>query len=139
MVNKERILMIEFHTWVNIQGNLSIENNIEIISKYIEKLSYKENINLITENGCCCLQITTFANRKNEYIREIFNFIEKSLEIATESYGLIYMFDDEDLLHFNEFQVYKIIRGKIIKDVDNFLSPYIPTISGGFIKRHQQV
>jgi hypothetical protein len=48
------------------------------------------------------------------------------------SYGLLYVHDDEDIQdeedNSNTFVVWKITRGKLTQEKDNYLSPCIPVI-----------
>lgn len=57
------------------------------------------------------------------------NIISKIGQIATGSYGLIYLYNDEDT-HGKEnmFQVFSMVRGVVDEKRDPFLSPIIPTL-----------
>jgi hypothetical protein len=51
--------------------------------------------------------------------------------VATElpdSYGLLYVHNDEATGQENEFRVWRLARGKLEERPDPFLSPYIPTV-----------
>lgn len=52
-------------------------------------------------------------------------------ETATGSYGIIYIRDDEDSVHYNEFQIYIFKKGECHYKVDNNLSPCIPEVENG--------
>ena len=49
-----------------------------------------------------------------------------------DSYGLLYVHDDEDgahgLDHSNEFRVWRLAGGRLEEVADPFLSPYLPTV-----------
>lgn len=68
-------------------------------------------------------------NRKDSETKEAFALSQKIGEIAEGSYGLIYLYDDEDTTgKENQFQVFVLARS-IVKEVhDTFLSPITPTI-----------
>ena len=54
---------------------------------------------------------------------------EKIGQIAKGSYGLIYLYNDEDTQGKNNiFQVFSMVRGKIYEKEDPFLSPIIPVL-----------
>lgn len=78
-------------------------------------------------NGLACFTLDAQHNHKGEpfYPLEIFRW---AAEHSTGSYGLLYFQDDEDPAHDNEFQVYVLKRGKLIKAQDPFLSPCIEEI-----------
>ncbi|KRF32213.1 hypothetical protein ASG93_04815 [Paenibacillus sp. Soil787] len=48
------------------------------------------------------------------------------------SYGLLYVHNDEDFKgeddNSNNFIVWKLARGKLTQEKDNYLSPYIPVV-----------
>jgi len=80
-----------------------------------------------TRNGLECFAIDALHNHKGEpfYILEIFSWVASN---STGSYGLLHLYDDEDAAHNNEFQVYIVKRGQLIKAQDAFLSPYFEEV-----------
>lgn len=49
-------------------------------------------------------------------------------EVAIGSYGLLYLYDDEDPIKDNSFKVYRLCKGKVVEFDDQLLSPFNPTI-----------
>ena len=128
--------MIELHGWVTIRETYKVtfdeEEHIEIIVQKIQdeidKLHwFKPTIKVM--NGEWFLEFSLFSNRKGSRSREIFELYKKIGEIALGSYGLIYLYDDEDMEgKENLFQVFSLARGIVEEREDSFLSPVIPTI-----------
>ena len=128
--------MIELHGWVTIRETYKVtfdeEEHIEIIVQKIQdeidKLHwFKPTIKVM--NGEWFLEFSLFSNRKDSRSREIFELYKKIGEIALGSYGLIYLYDDEDMEgKENLFQVFSLARGIVEEREDSFLSQVIPTI-----------
>ena len=80
-------------------------------------------------NGEWFLQFSLYSNRKDSRSQEIFGLYRSIGEIAPGSYGLIYLYDDEDREgRENQFQVYMLARGCVEEREDLYLSPVIPVI-----------
>lgn len=128
--------MVELHGWVTIRETyraiLEEEEKIEIlvtrIKDEINKLSwFKPEIK--AQNGEWFIEFTLFSNRINPQILEVFEFYKQIGKLADGSYGLIYLYNDEDLNgKENQFQVFSLVRGVIKENPDPFLSPIIPVI-----------
>lgn len=126
--------MLELHGWVTIRETFKVSDNeedidiiIEKLKREVEKLSwFKPQINAL--NGSWFLEFTLFSNRKNPQTQEVFKFYKRIGELAEGSYGLIYLYDDEDERKGNEFQVFSLSRGTVKKFSDSYLSPLIPTV-----------
>jgi len=128
--------MIELHGWVTIRDTYEAifeeGDNIDLVVTEIhEKINqlcwFKPEIK--NGNGSRFLHFSHFANRIRPDTEEIFQLFEHIGKIAKGSYGLIYLYDDEDGNgQNNHFQVFSLARGVVKKHVDPFLSPIIPTI-----------
>ena len=126
--------MLEFHACVTIRETYKAieEDNfgeiIKIIQKKIEELKWnKPELKFL--NGEGYIEFSVFANRKTGEIDELFDFFNFIAELATGSYGLIYMLDDGNLNgKNNEFQVFSIFRGALHIEKDNYLSPFVPVV-----------
>ena len=60
-------------------------------------------------------------------------------EVADSSYGLIYLYNDEDINgKQNQFQVFSLARGIVKENKDPFLSLIIPTIEDEEVPYHGQ-
>lgn len=128
--------MIELHGWVTIremyEAVFEEENRIDLlvdkIRKAIDRLSwFKPEIH--AQNGEYFINFSYFSNRMNPQTQEIFDLFGTIGEIAKGSYGLIYLYNDEDSNgRENEFQVFSLNRGIVKEGADPFLSPIIPTL-----------
>lgn len=78
-------------------------------------------------NGQPFFTLHTLHNHRGQpfYALEIFRWVAQH---STGSHGLLYFHDDEDPAHENEFQVYVLKRGRLIKNQDPFLSPCLEEI-----------
>ncbi|MBI1322845.1 hypothetical protein GC170_06635 [bacterium] len=80
-------------------------------------------------NGLVVLSVHGLRNHRYEPVIELFRWVAAELP---ESYGLLYIHDDEDFKRgsdfSNEFRVWRLARGKCEELAEPFLSPYIPTV-----------
>lgn len=128
--------MVELHGWVTLRETSSSsfdeEENIcflvEKIRAEITKLSWFRP-EIKAQNGEWFIEFTIFCNRINPQVLEVFELYKKIGQLAKGSYGLIYLYNDENT-HGKEnlFQVFSMIRGIVRERNDPFLSPIIPTI-----------
>ena len=128
--------MVELHGWVTIRETYKAafdeEEHVDLLVKKIRdeiaKLSwFKPEIK--AQNGEYFMDFSLFANRINPQIQEVFGLYQMIGKIAEGSYGLIYLYNDEDVSgKENQFQVFSLARGVICEHCDPFLSPVIPTI-----------
>lgn len=128
--------MIELHGWVTIRetykASFDEEEHLDLLVKRIQdkimKLSwFKPEIKV--QNGDWFMEFSLYTNRITKRTLEIFELFKQIGKIAEGSYGLIYLYNDEDLNgKENQFQVFSLARGVIREHRDSFLSPIIPTI-----------
>lgn len=128
--------MVELHGWITIRETYSAffkeEEKIDLlvarIKDEINRLSwFKPEIK--AQNGEWFLEFTLFSNRINPQVLEVFEFCTWIGKVADGSYGLIYLYNDEDINgKENQFQVFSLTRGVVKENNDPFLSPIIPTI-----------
>ena len=131
--------MIELHGWLTIRetykATIEEEEQIDLlvdkIQEEVNKLYwFKPKIKAL--NGEWFMDFSLFANRMNSQITESLELFKRIGEIAPGSYGLIYLYNDEDTDgKENQFRVFILARGKVIENTDPFLSPIIPTIEDG--------
>ncbi len=126
--------MIELHGWITFRETYKSdleEDNIDTImnkiSQEIDKMLWFKPQTKV-QNGQKFVQFTIFANRKNLEIEEAFTLFGKVGELAEGSYGLIYLYDDEEEKKENQFQVFTLSRGKVKQFDDFYLSPIVPII-----------
>jgi hypothetical protein len=128
--------MIEYHGWAIIRESFnedeesvsSMDNGLQLIRTEIDKMDYtNEFYQLRAMNGNYHLTIEASHNHRSEHIIEFFNWISKT---APGSYGLLYIFDDEDYRRGNEnqFKVWRMKKGQVDELDDIYLSPYFPTV-----------
>lgn len=128
--------MVELHAWATIRESYDPENeedNLDEIilqlHKFCEKMQWVDLLKIEYYNGVPCLTVALYKNRIVQEVKEVFELFLFIAKIAIGSYGLIYMWDDEDKEgQENSFQVYRLARGKFEKKEDIFLSPAIPVI-----------
>lgn len=111
--------MASLHGWINLE--CAYKETIKLLESLEEKHAIHSKI--FGQNGqvSCCF----FTNR-NHYGDSFDNLYEKLIEIIKmepESYGIIYVYDDEDSIFYDSWQVWVIRKGMIEKKVDTFLSP----------------
>lgn len=128
--------MIELHGWVTVRETykaaMDEEEQIDLIVQKIQDIIeslhwFKPTIKVM--NGEYFLEFTLYSNRKDSRSREVFELYSRIGELAPGSYGLIYLYDDEDVEgRENRFQVFSLARGIVEEREDTFLSPVIPMI-----------
>lgn len=133
--------MVELHAWATIRDTYDLaydpDNEAEIlhgmvseIREYCENLQWDRGmLKLEYYNGEPYLSVALHTNHMIQQVKEVIELFAFIGKIAIGSYGLIYMWDDEDVNgQENTFQVYRLARGCVDKMEDTFLSPVIPTI-----------
>lgn len=125
--------MVEMHGWVTIRDTYKVvdTDNTEKVTKILE-VEFK-TINYLNPemkwiNGECCLQLSLFSNHWNEECDEMIKIYRIIADKAEGSYGLLYVYNDEDRELYNEFIIYRLVRGKIEIFNDKLLSPFVPII-----------
>jgi Immunity protein 7 len=78
-----------------------------------------------TGNGLIVLSVHGLRNHPYQPVIELFRWVAVELP---DSYGLLYIHDDEALNREDSFSVYRVARGKLNLFDDVLLSPCIPTI-----------
>ncbi len=80
-------------------------------------------------NGEYYINCTVISNRKTQEVIDILKMFHYIGKIATGSYGIFYLRDDEDINgKENKFQVFILSRGTIREEEETFLSPFIPIV-----------
>ncbi len=129
--------MLEYQGWVTIRESYNESQESEellanIWNQLHEKLSILERdehnrfIKLKIFNGEKKLLVCGCSNHKDSRWAEVLDLYQWISKNAVGSYGLLHFFDDEDNDGLNnQFQVYVLKKGNLIKVVDPFLSPFI--------------
>ena len=131
----EVTMMIELHGWLTIREtfedeDLLSQNEIEVVMQRVKAIIQSNtcDIKLQYVNGTAFLHTLFSSNHHTSEVDEIIETYKSISQIAIGSYGMIYLQDDEDKNHCNEFQVYIFKRGQCIYQIDTHFSPCIPTI-----------
>jgi hypothetical protein len=78
-----------------------------------------------TSNNMIVLVAHGLRNHQFEPVVGLFRWLAVELP---DSYGLLYIHNDESEAHGNKFRVWRLARGHFEELDDPFLSPYIPTV-----------
>jgi hypothetical protein len=126
--------MFEYHGWISIsETTCEAEDNPELLESLITQIARVvrqlqddfSKVELFTKNGSHYLRLDGDRDHTQYWVLQLF---EKVGELAKGSYGLLYVRDDEDLEYANEFQVWRMARGRVSREKDPFLSPCIPVL-----------
>lgn len=102
--------MVEVHGWITLRETYKLVED---------------------ENGEYFIEFSRYANHRSGDVMDLLSLFETVGRIAEGSYGLLYMHDDEDREHYNDFVVYRLARGRVTVFQDSFLSPLIPVVEDG--------
>lgn len=131
---------MELHGWIVVRESYSEEGDSDtllkkIISQLNEKIDLLKSegrnieINLFSRNGVKQVSFFGAPNHKGDNWEWVIKLAEWIAKEAIGSYGIIYMFDDEDKNGLdNQFQVLVLKKGVISFELDTFLSPFIPEV-----------
>ena len=132
------IVMVELHGWLSICETFEDEDllpqaELEIIKQKIKDIILKNScgIELKYMNGFPFVNTLFCSSHRTKEVDDIIQTYKSISEIATGSYGIIYVRDDEDEVHYNEFQSYIFKKGRCTYRVDTDFSPCIPVIEDG--------
>ncbi|TJY40849.1 hypothetical protein E5161_17070 [Cohnella pontilimi] len=131
--------MYEFHGWAVLRYHThdtdfeKQEAHLKILLNFIFDIDTEKVVSIKQRNGLDSFLISGLHNHKAEYVLEIFTRIA---ELMPGSYGLLYIHDNEEFTDEknNKFIVWKLARGQVIEQEDNYLSPYIPTVEDPYDK-----
>lgn len=129
--------MVELHGWLSISETYEDEDNYEeveidsIMQEVKRIVADKDSVEIEYKNGVPFISTLICTNHRTPEIDLVINTYKLVSETATGSYGLIYIRDDEDSVHHNEFQIYIFKKGECHYKVDNDLSPCIPEVENG--------
>lgn len=126
--------MVELHSWITVRETYEVcesEGNynevIKNINKAIQRLKYIQ-VSVKVLNGEYYIEFSLYTNHLSADVKECLEFFSEVGKIARGSYGLLYLHNDEDAMYSNEFQIWRLTRGKVRKYDDTILSPFIPII-----------
>lgn len=133
--------MFEIHGWCNVSESFREEDDDEELkrkivadlSTLVRDINGSFAVDLKWKNGNAMLWAHGISNHRSQDCEEILDLFHEIPKRAIGSYGLLYVWDDEDWENDNRFRVWKIAKGRIIEAEDSFLSPCIPTIDEPWI------
>ena len=130
--------MIELHGWLTISETYEDEDyfskaTLEAIMLKVKNIIQESECDIHSQylNGTMFLDTLICSNHRTPQIDMVINTYKLISETATGSFGMIYIRDDEDSVHNNEFQIYIFKRGECHYKVDNDLSPCIQEVENG--------
>jgi hypothetical protein len=119
--------MVILHGWINIRKG---DNKILGI---LEDLNESKGIQLskMYMNGEVVYNFFLCHNHMGQSIAELFESLKQIVDIENpDTYGLIYMLNDEDPVLFDQWQIWRITKNKIVEIWDEkYLSPYSEKIA----------
>ncbi|RZQ62130.1 Imm7 family immunity protein [Amycolatopsis suaedae] len=127
--------MYEYHGWVTIQVSADesepdglLDRAVERVGRLVREFAAPGLVDLRWANGVPVLHLGGVLKRPSTLGPELIRLFARVGELAPGSYGLLYVLDDEDFGHDNEFRVYRMARGQVTERADPFLTPVVPTI-----------
>lgn len=125
--------MVEVHGWITLRETYRVtdDEDMERVLREIEEEIRRlacSSISISVNNGQYFIEFSRYTNHLSDDVKKLITFYEMAGRIAEGSYGLLYIHNDEDSRHCNDFVVYRLTRGKVTVFQDEFLSPLIPTV-----------
>ncbi|RYD85088.1 MAG: hypothetical protein EOP84_03590 [Verrucomicrobiaceae bacterium] len=128
-VKNPEISMFEFHGWAAFgSGENNREDPVQLVNAMLDDV--RDEFSSIfeirkTSNDLLVVVAHGLRNHRYEPVIELFHRIAASIP---EAYGLLHVHDDEAAGGEQQFQVYRIARGRMEVFNDILLSPRIPTL-----------
>jgi len=130
--------MFEFHGWVTLRVDDSDdavtgvlrareESALARLDAAIRELCDDISLFEARRTSNDLLVLVTHGLRNHAYggVVHLYRWIAENLP---NSYGILYVHDDEHPEYSNEFRVFKLALGKLSEYRDPLLSPYFPTV-----------
>lgn len=130
--------MVELHGWLSIwetygDEDLLSRDELDGITRKVKDVVSESGLELRYINGVPFVNTLLCSNHRTVQVDNIIGAYTKIAQTATGSYGVIYLRDDEDAEHYNEFQVYAFKNGMCTQRADVDFSLCAPTIEETFI------
>lgn len=130
--------MFEFHGWITIRvkenDSESIEATtlrenraIEQVRAAISNASNNFSFFDVRRTSNCMIVLMAHGLRNHRY-QPLIELFEQIAQMLPDSYGLLYVHDDEQKGSDNAFRVWRLALGRFTEHDDPFLSPYFPTV-----------
>ena len=125
--------MVELHGWLSVwetygDEDLLSRDELDEIMRKVKDIVSESGIELRYVNGAPFVNTLMYSNHRTAEVDSIIEAYKSISEAAAGSYGMIYLRDDEDAEHYNEFRVYVFKRGTCTLKADKDFSPCIPMI-----------
>jgi hypothetical protein len=105
-----------------------LDAQVETIRKLLDDLSDYGLLDLRWMNGHPFLHLAGMPNHRGVWGTQVIEFFARIGQIAPGSFGLLYVWDDEDSDHANEFRIFRLVRGGVTEHAASLLSPVVPTV-----------
>lgn len=131
-----RDYMVEYHGWATIRVDTTEENaaalaeSVTALKNRIEQIAAEQPIiGIRYVNGIPMIWTSGACNHKSQTVIDVLELFASIARIARGSYGILYVWDDEDKAgNANAFVVWRLSRGNVVQLNDPFLSPCVPII-----------
>ena len=127
--------MFEYHGWVTIQATASGDDDAALLERLVERIRRTirdagdfDLVDLRWSAGMPMLHFAGFDKHGGTLGPELLDLFTRVGELAAGSYGLLYIWDDQDPEHDNEFRVHRMARGLVAEHADPHLTPVAPTV-----------
>lgn len=116
--------MTFYHLWVHIDDYNEEYNREEILS-YGKPSGLVLGLEIkVIFNGSELITASANANHFSSNVESCISLFEELPKYLNfHSYGILYVWNDEDKEMYNEFQVWRLRHGKVEKCKDTILSP----------------
>lgn len=121
--------MAHLYGWIHIED---LEIDSREVDKLIEELPQDGLfINRTVMNAVSMIHFSSCHNHFGELERRVIEFYHAiSKMVDSESYGLLYIYDDEGRNgHHDQFQVLRLAKNEVSEQNDPFFSPYSEKIA----------
>ena len=112
--------MLELHGWLTISETYKDEDKytneaLKDIMRQVNRIIENSGTQLTLQymNGTPFLTALLYANHRTKETDTIIETYKSIAKTATGSYGMIYLRDDEDTKHYNEFQLFIWLNHRI--------------------------
>ena len=128
--------MIELHGWLSVwetyeDEDLLSQDELDKIMQKVKDIVWQSGVELRYVNGVPFVNTLIYSNHRTAEIDQVIEAYKNISKTAAGSYGMIYLCDDEDAEHYNEFEIYVFKKGACTRKIDKDFSPCIPKIESG--------
>ncbi|MFI7531288.1 Imm7 family immunity protein [Nocardia salmonicida] len=125
--------MFEYHGWVSLRAHASAADDesslrLDEIRALMEEFSDYGLMDLRALNGEYYIHLAGCPNRSGTWSSGITDLFTRIGQLARGSYGLLYVYDDEDTAYAAGFRVFRMARGLVTVQADTLLSPVVPVL-----------